>query len=72
MCPLPITVVIQKRRSAQQRGLTLESLTLEILADSMETQPETLLKAGMSHEVWSPYDAFDAAVIMTKALRVKT
>jgi hypothetical protein len=56
-------------RSAQQRGLTLESLTLEILADSMETQPETLLKAGMSCEVWSPYDAFGAAEIMMKVLQ---
>jgi hypothetical protein len=35
----------------------------------MEIQPETLLKAGMSYEVWSPYDAFGAAEIMIKALQ---
>jgi hypothetical protein len=34
-------------------------------------QPENLLKAGISYEVWSPYDDFGAAAIMMKTLQTK-
>jgi hypothetical protein len=55
-------------RSAQAHGVSVEEITLVMLAEQMsETTPE-LIPAGTSCEVWSPYNAFDAAKIMMEAL----
>ncbi len=34
---------------------------LASMADSEETQAQSLLSSGITHEVWSPYDSLKAA-----------
>jgi hypothetical protein len=56
-------------RSAQERGVSVEELTLAMLLEQMLDVTQDLIPAGASCEVWSPYDAFDAAKIMMQALQ---
>jgi hypothetical protein len=56
-------------RSAQQRGVSVEELTVAILSERMEDVVQDLIPSGANCEVWSPYDAFDAAKIMMQALQ---
>lgn len=56
-------------RSAQQRGISVEELMLAILSERMEDVVQDLIPSGANCEVWSPYDAFDAAKIMMQALQ---
>ena len=56
-------------RSAQQRSVSVEELTLEMLSEQMADGTQNLIPPGTQCEVWSPYDAFDAAKIMMQALQ---
>jgi hypothetical protein len=56
-------------RSAQQRGVSVEELTLSMLSEQMTDGIQNLIPAGAECEVWSPYDAIDAATIMMRALQ---
>jgi hypothetical protein len=56
-------------RSAQARGVSVEELTLAMLSEQMVDVTQDLIPAGASCEVWSPYDAFDAAQVMMQALQ---
>jgi hypothetical protein len=56
-------------RSVQQRGVSVEELTLDMLSEQMEDLTPNLIPAGAECEVWSPYDGFDAAKIMMRVLQ---
>jgi hypothetical protein len=41
---------------------------VQLLIDELATEEEIELKAGVQYEVWSPYDAADAAASLKKML----
>jgi len=56
-------------QSAEWRGLSVEEVTLQILIGCMKSQEQDLIASGAVCEVWSPYDAFDAAQTMLGVLK---
>ena len=56
-------------QSSEDRGVTLEALTLQVFTDMMNGQKQSLIKTGTVCEVWSPCEAFDASDTMLKVLR---
>jgi hypothetical protein len=59
-------------QSSEDRGVTMEALTLQVLTSMMNGQNQSLIKPGTVCEVWSPYEAFEAADTMLKVLRETT
>ncbi|MBF2099253.1 MAG: hypothetical protein IGQ88_12895 [Gloeomargaritaceae cyanobacterium C42_A2020_066] len=71
-------------QQANQQGLSVEALALQLLTDSlvsqhkpqqavgliseMAQQEADLMKPGESYPVWSPYDATQAANVLLKML----
>ncbi len=55
-------------QSAQRRGISMEEVTLQMLMGCMQSQEQDLIPSGAVCEVWSPYDAFDAAQTMLEVL----
>lgn len=45
---------------------------IQILAAELANEEANLLKPGASYDVWSPYDAVDAANIMLEPLNAET
>jgi hypothetical protein len=56
-------------QSAQRQGVTVEALTLQVLTGVMTDRVESLIPPGAVCEVWSPYEAFEAAEVMMKVLQ---
>jgi hypothetical protein len=44
-------------QSSEDRKVTLEALTLQVLTSMMNGQQQSLIKLGTICEVWSPYEA---------------
>ena len=57
-------------QSAQRRGISVEEVTLQMLMGCMQSQEQDLIASGAVCEVWSPYDAFDAAQTMLEVLKL--
>ncbi len=68
MLDLPPELEQYLLQSSEERGITMEALTLQVLTSMMDGQKQSLIKAGTVCEVWSPYEAFEAADTMLKAL----
>lgn len=45
---------------------------IQLLAAELANEEANLLKPGASYDIWSPYDAVDAANIMLEALNAET
>jgi hypothetical protein len=56
-------------QSAEQKGLSVEEVTLKILSDCMQNPEQNLILDRSKCEVWSPYDSFSAAETMLRALK---
>jgi hypothetical protein len=54
--------------SAERRGISVEEVTLQMLMGCMQSQEQDSIASGAVCEVWSPYDAFDAAQTMLEVL----
>ncbi len=72
MLDLPPELEQYLLQSSEERGITLEALTLQVLTSIMDSQKQSLIKPGSVCEVWSPYEAFEAADTMLKVLRETT
>lgn len=72
MLDLPPELERYLLQSSEDRGITLEALTLQVLTSMMNGQNQSLIKSGTVCEVWSPYEAFEAADTMLKVLRETT
>ncbi|MEG3863011.1 hypothetical protein [Microcoleus sp. herbarium12] len=55
-------------KSAQRRGISVEEVTLQMLIGCMQSQEQDSIASGAVCEVWSPFDAFDAAQTMLEVL----
>ncbi len=43
---------------------------IQVLASQLAQEEDELLKPGADYPIWSPYDAYEAADAMLKALKV--
>lgn len=72
MLDLPPELAKYLLQSSEERGITLEALTLQVLTSMMDGQNQSLIKEGSICEVWSPYESFEAADKMLRVLRETT
>ncbi len=72
MLDLPPELAKYLLQSSEERGITLEALTLQVLTSMMDGQNQSLIKEGSVCEVWSPYESFEAADTMLRVLRETT
>lgn len=57
-------------QTAQQQGITAEALALDFLAKAIgDRQIASLIPPGTDCEIWSPYEAHEAAETMMQVLQ---
>jgi hypothetical protein len=57
-------------QTAQEKGVSLEALALQVLTNSIaDRQVASLIPPEADCEIWSPYEAFEAAETMMRVLQ---